>query len=822
MLTILVSKLKYGHSTFRISALFTFLCLFTTTRIFSQNTNKTTTFQIQGTVYDGSTGKPLIAVTVALLSGSTTDNQKVAITDSSGKFTFNLVEKGNYILKLSDIMYKEEKREVAVMGSNVDIGALFLKSKVTTLQEITVASKKKFIERKIDKVVLNVESSPTATGGSVLDVLQTAPGVSVTDALITLKGRKGPTIMIDGRPSSLSSSDITRILESLPANSVSRIELIANPSAKNDAAGSAGIINIVTKKMRVQGFNSTVNASAGFGVYPKYNGGINMNYRINRLNLFGNYYINDNEGFSRYTSKRVIDALVFDESGRGKSNSTSHNYAAGLDYEINSRNIIGFSVTGNKYDGTFKENFNTDFIQIKKDSSLVVKNLTHSDYHNTSWNLNHEFKIDSSGKVLTTNLDYSRFKSYNNGLFNNTYLDRDGQLLRAVEALRNNSIVSIKIATAKIDYTHPVSRIDMTIQAGLKTSIVKTDSDIRFDKKEGDAWKIDPEKTNHFLFEEYINAAYLNINKKFKVYELQIGLRAEQTNNKGNLVTGNIVNKNDYIKVFPSFFLSRKLDNSQSINLSYGRRINRPSYEDLNPFIYYNSPYSYYQGNPYLKPEFTNTLELGYSLNDELLVSLNYSRTNDYFTYLGYLNDTTRVTRESINNFKHYTSYGTSISLDKELADWWYLSCNVDVFHEAFSSFYRTKNFKSSIVTFNSNLTSEFTLPKNNSFVLTGLYRSPTIDGIKKNLARYRVDVGYRKSWFNKNLILKVAVRDIFYMYRKNGINRIENLNQEFTNRTDTRVLTFDLTYKFGNQKLQSRNRKKGNTDELNRIKGMN
>ena len=803
--------------------LFTLICLLKTTRVFSQDTGRLArSFQIKGFIYDESTAKPLISVTVILLKKNTLQQQQATMTDSSGKFIFNLVENGNYLLRFSDITHQEDKKELSVINANVDIGAVHLKNAITNLQEITVATKKKFVERKIDRVVLNVESSPTAAGGSVLDVLQTAPGVSVTDDLITLKGRKGPTIMIDGRPSSLSSSDIARVLESLPANAVSKIELIANPSAGNDAAGSAGIINIVTKKMRVQGFNSTVNASAGFGVYPKYNGGINLNYKINQLNIFGNYYINRNNNFNRYTSKRVIDNLTFDESGRSKTNSTSQNYVAGLDYEINKKNTVGFSVMGNHLDSRFKEDFNTDFIQVKRDSSLKVNNLTHAGYNSTSLNLNHEFRIDTTGKKLSTNIDYSRFRSNTTGMFNNSYLDNENQLLRDIEVLRNNSVVSIKIASAKIDYTHPVSKIDLTIQAGLKSSAVKTDSDIRFDKKNGSTWNTDPDKTNHFLFDEYINAAYLNVHKKLKRYELQIGLRAEQTNNKGNLINGNIVNKNDYLKLFPSFFLSRKINNNQTLNLSYGRRINRPSYEDLNPFIYYNSPYSYYQGNTYLKPEFTNTLELGYSLKDELLVSLSYSHTNDYFTYLSFVNDTTKVTRESIANFKDYTSYGASISLDKDLADWWYLSANVDVFHESFSSFYITQNFKTSIINFNTNLTSEFSFSENNSFVITGLYRSPSIDGIKKNLARYRVDVGYRKSWLDKKLILKVAVRDIFYMYRKNGINRIENLNQEFTNRSDTRVLSFDLTYKFGNQKLQTRKEKKGNTDELKRIKGMN
>lgn len=777
---------------------------------------------INGIVHDAANGKALMGVTIGLFKDGSLQQQHVVTTDSIGAFTFKQVEKGNYLLRLSDIMYKQEQRNILVTDADVNLGVIALEASITTLQAITVASKKKFIERKIDKTVLNVENSPAAAGSSVLDVLQTAPGVSVTDEQISLKGRKGPTIMINGRPTNLGNADLAHVLESLPANAVSKIELIANPSAQNDAAGSAGIINIVTKKMTIEGFNSTINAGAGFGVYPKYNGGINLNYRVNLLNLYGNYYLSDNQNFSRYTSKKVVDDILFDESGRSAAHNTAQNYVAGLDYQLDPRNTIGFSVTGNTNNSKFKEDFNTAFILIKPDSSLLVNNLTTGNYHNTAWNLNHELRIDSTGRLLTTNVDYARFLSHTDGGFNNTYLDNNGQLLRDEEMLRNLGVVDIKIGTVKIDYTHPLPLINTTIQAGIKSGIVKTDSDIRFDRKDGSTWTLDSDKTNHFLFDEYINAAYLNLNRKFNKYELQAGLRAEQTNNKGTLLNGNSVHKNNYLQFFPSLFVSRRLGNTQSIDLSYGRRINRPSYEDLNPFIYYNSPYSYYQGNTYLKPEFTNTVSLGYSLKDELMVSLSYSNTSDYFTYLSYLNDTTQVTKESIANFNHYVNYGLSVSLDKNLTDWWYLSANADLLHESFSSFYVDENFKTSIVSLSTNLTSEFTLSKNSAFVLTGLYRSPTIDGIKKNLARYRVDVGYRKNFLDKRLILKVAVRDLFYMYRKDGINRIANLNQEFTNRSDTRVLSVDLTYKFGNQKLQSRKQKKGNTDELNRIKGMN
>ncbi|OQP63429.1 hypothetical protein A3860_24095 [Niastella vici] len=787
--------------------------------LFSQEGRK---YRVRGVVYDGAIQKPLTAVTITLSREIPAMKPRTVITDSAGKFIFDQVNAGTYKLVLSDIVHKEWQRTVSVVTADIDLDTIFLNSKITTLGEITVSSKKPFIERRIDKLVLNVESSPVSAGGSVMDVLQTSPGVTVNDNIISLKGRKGVTIMIDGRPSTLSSSDIANILQSLPANAVARIEIIANPSAKYDAAGNAGIINIVTKKIRVKGFNGTVNASSGFGVYPKYNGGGSFNYKNDQFNFFGNYYINKSTGFNRYTSKRIIDSIVFDESGRSKTNSTAHNYLVGMDFQAGKRNVIGFSMTGNFSDSRFKEDFNTDFVKEKKDSSLLVDNLTNSDYNNMSWNLNHDFRIDSLGKLLSTNVDYSRFTWHNGGLYNNTYLSQDGLPMRDLEALRNNSEVLIKIGSVKVDYTHPVSNKKLTIGAGVKTSWVRTDSDIRFESKKGTVWQEDPGKTNHFIFDEYITAAYVNVSKKINDYEFQLGLRAEHTHNKGNLLTGNIINTNDYLKLFPSLFINKKLDESQTINFSYGRRINRPSYEDLNPFIYYNSPYSFYQGNSFLRPELTNTLELGYSLNDELLVSVSYSNTKDYFTYLTYLNDTTKISRETINNFKRYLSYGTSISLDKELTNWWHLSANLDVFYEEYTSFYHTRDFKNTLINVNGNLSNDFSFAGNNSIVLTGIYRSPSIDGIRKNYARYRMDAGYKKSWLNKNLILKLAVRDIFYTYRKNGNNRAENLNVEFTNRSDSRVFSIDLTYKFGNQKLKARKPARGNEDELQRIKGMN
>lgn len=798
-------------------ALFAIAALLLTCCLFAQQGNQ---YSIGGVVCDSALRRPLPGITISITTTGEATARSI-ITDSTGRFIFNQVSSGACKLTASGIAYKELQIALAVNNTDVSLDTIFLKGKVTTLQEITLTATKTLIERHIDKLVLNVERSPLAAGGSVMDVLQASPGVSVNDNIISLKGKKGVTIMIDGRPGALSSSDMASVLQSLPASAVSRIEIITNPSAQYDAAGNGGIINIVTKRSRAKGVSGAVNASSGFGVYPKYNGGGNLNYKEDHVNFFGNYYTSHSTRFNTYSSKRLIDSLTFNESGRSKTNRTAHNYLVGIDWQPGKRNVIGFSMTGNIAGSRDKEDFNTDFTRVEKDSSLLVANVTNEDYNTNSWNLNHELQLDTLGKTLKTNIDYSRFLWHNNGDYNNTYYNQTGLPLRDVEMLRNNSRVLIKIGSVKIDYTQPVKSKDIIISAGIKTSWVRTDSDIQFYQKNSFGWKLDEGKTNHFIFDEFITAGYVNVNKKLKDYEFQLGLRAEHTYNKGNLLTGNVMNRNDYLKFFPTVFVSKELGSSQTINISYGKRINRPSYEDLNPFIYYNSPYSFYQGNSFLRPELSNNFEIEYSLNDEWIFSLSYSNTKDYFTYLTYLDEITRVSKETINNFRRYISYGTSISLDKDITKWWHLSASIDAYHEAFNAFYRTRDFKNSIISVNSDLTSNFTLGKNNSFVLTGIYRSPTFDGIKKLNARYRVDAGYEKGWLNKNLVLKLAVRDIFYTYRNNGINRLENLNSEFFNRGDSRVLSIDLTYKFGNQKLKSHKPKQGNNDELNRIKGL-
>jgi len=776
--------------------------------------------RLRGMVCDSLLRKPLAGVTIVLTAEPPGKLQRHFITDSSGRFIIDSLLPGTWKLNVSGIAYKALLQTFIMPKADLALDTIFLAGRATTLQEVTVSSKKPFLERHIDKVVLNVESSPLAAGGSVMDVLQTSPGVTVNDNVISLKGKKGVTILIDGRPSTLSTADMSNILQSLPASSIARIEIIANPSSRYDAAGNGGIINIVTKRTRSKGFNGTLNASSGFGVYPKYNGGGNFNLRQNKLNLFGNYYINRNTGFNNYSNKSLIDSVVFDETGRSKTTRTAHNYQLGMEL-TGKKSTIGFSMTGNNSESRFDENFNTAFIKTTKDSSLVVNNLTGSDYNNTSWNLNQDLRLDTLGRSLSTNIDYSRFIWHNNGLYNNNWLDQQDKAMRDPETFRNNSRVLIKIASARTDYTQRLKGTNMTFNAGIKVSRVRTDSDIQFNKKNGTGWEQDNGKTNHFVFDEYITAGYVSMNRKIGAYEVQAGLRAEHTHNKGNLLTGNVTSRNDYLKCFPTLFISKELKHSQSVSFSYGKRINRPSYEDLNPFIYYNSPYSFYQGNSFLRPEISHNFELGYSLKNELLVSFSYSHTKDYFTYLSYLNDTTKVKKETINNFREYVSYGASISYDKALTDWWNVSANLDVYHEAFNSFYRTQNFKMSIISVNSNLTTGFSFAGNNSFELTGIYRSPTIDGIKRSYARYRIDAGFKKSWLNKSLILKLAVRDIFYTYTKNGNSRIENLNTTFFNRGDTRIFSIDLTYKFGNQKLKARKPGKGNNEEMKRIKGL-
>lgn len=770
--------------------------------------------------------KPLGFITITLRNVVDNTIVKVDITDESGMYQLAKISPGEYYIEASMVGMGTSKSEpfVLVEKGPVQIPDILIKeiSKFNVLEEVVVTAKKPLVERKIDRTVVNVENTSLAAGGTINDILKIAPGVSMDDGKISLRGKKGVIVMIDDRRMNLSPSDVARMLENMPAEQVRQIELITNPSAKYDAEGGAGIINIVTRKNLDTGFSATLVSGFRIGTEPKFNEGVNMNFRKNRMNIFGNYNYSNNRNDSEYISDKNIEnqegQLFYNQTGNTLVRRIGNNARAGMDYHLTDNHTIGFLLTMNGGRSLTNE---TQDINYKDRSASVADSTVKSNNHGRttfdtySVNLNSRHKFSDKDELFF-NADYLTYSAQDPNTYNNLYSNSSGE--SEEENVFNNSSSSIKLITAKIDYSKelaPGSRFD----AGIKTSFSSSSSDIRFESEaENGQLIIDPLRTNAFDYEEYINSVYINYYGKLgKNTEWQLGLRGENTKYNGvSLTTGEKINRS-YFQLFPSFFLLHRLNEANELGFSYGRRIGRPDYADLNPFIDYSSPLFFTQGNPTLLPETTDNLEINYTFAKKLNTSVGFSRTNNYFNYFTSISDPeTGATKQTVENFKHYDSWFAGVNYGDDLFKWWNVNGNVNVYHNRFQAPILEYFVDMKMTSVDVNILNTFKLNDKISFDLLGLYRSPKLGIARRIDSRYSVDFGARYR-FSERFLIRGGVTDIFYTDINKGTNNLGNLYSTYYNRNENRRFNISLSYRFGG-KLSAPKKKQSNEDEVDRI----
>ncbi|MEP6612855.1 MAG: outer membrane beta-barrel protein [Mucilaginibacter sp.] len=576
---------------------------------------------------------------------------KINLTEKDGGLLFDNIKSGSYLLSISAVGYGKTLSptfSVDQGSKQVTVPDIKIEKKVNELNEVTVNEKKPFMERQLDRIVVNVNNSIVSVGSTALDVLARSPGVLVSQSdNISMKGKQGVTVMIDGKPTYLAATDLANLLRATPANSIDKIELITNPSAKFDASGSAGIINIKLKKDQRYGLNGTLSLSAGQGVYAKLNDGINLNYRNKNINIFGSYNYSYRENFNHLELTRNFykpDGVTLDGAYKQDNYLTfplhSHLVKAGMDYTPSKNTTIGFSLTGLLADfnpGCENASDVLDSLR-QKTSSFHTSNTSKNKPKNYAANVNFKHTIDTTGQEITTDLDYARYSSNSLQNYITSYFNNDGSQSQPNDILRDNQIGALSIYSIKTDYLLPLKG-DAKFEAGFKSSYVTADNNLSFYNIINDAPQFDTTKSNHFLYKENINALYVNYNKNYKKFKYQLGLRAEQTISNGNQLTTNNKFRNSYIQVFPSIFLSEKLNDKNEISLSVGRRIDRPTYRQLNPFKFFLDPSTYVEGNPYLKPQLTYQTDFTYTFLQKYSLTLSYSNTSDNITSVLIPND---------------------------------------------------------------------------------------------------------------------------------------------------------------------------------------
>ncbi len=777
---------------------------------------------ISGKVTDDA-GKPVSFASIILLHAADSSLVKTTLTNDNGTYDLAPVANGTYFVKVMLMGYDTYNSEKLTVTDNViPLREIRIHEAAAKLKEVTVSAQKPFIEVHPDMLVVNVDNSIVSAGNSALDILAKSPGVTVDqNDNISLKGKQGVNVMIDGRIVPLSAADLANMLKSMPSNSIDKIEIISNPSAKYDAAGTAGIINIKTKKDSKKGLNGSVNGSYGQGVYPKDNAGFNLNYRKNKLNVYLNYNLGDREGFSHvdwdrkyYTSNVYTGSYVQDNNTtfRFRTNLAG----AGVDYNLTSKTTIGAAITGeNFYMGTKGYYFaNVMDPNNQLQSTFATNNTSGGNWNNYAPNLHMKHTFDSTGKELTIDADYARYWNRNSQDFTTNYNLPDGAQMQPPYILHGDITGVTQIRSIKADYVNPFKN-GVRLESGVKSSFVTADNTPTFDSISNGNRFYDPTKSDHFIYNENINAAYVNASKEWKKYSAQFGLRGEQTIVDGKeLVTDQSFEKN-YIRLFPSLAVQDHINANNDLGVTLSRRIERPGYDDLNPYKFFVDPSTYKVGNPYLNPALTYSGELSHTYKQRLITTLSYSVTDNVITEVIKPSTTQEhVTIQTKDNLATMRYFGASGSYTIPIFKWWTNITNADAYYAQYQGNLASTNLNAGKPTFDINTSNKFTMPKDWSAELTVFYQAAQVYGFLNLTPISMFNVGIQKNMFDKRLTVRFNANDIFWHGNESGSSYFTGYTEVFTARHDTRQAAISLTYHFGKKSVAPVHKHSGGAED--------
>lgn len=789
--------------------------------------------KVNGTVIDGSS-KIIESATITLLRISDSSVAKMSVADKAGKYAFDGVAEGRYVVSITAVGHNKgfsEVFEINASNPSVSLKTIELTPAAKSLGAVTVSTKKPLIEQKVDRTIVNVEASVTNVGNSALEVLEKSPGVTVDkDGNISLKGKQGVVIMVDGRPSYLSGPDLANLLRSMSASQLDQIEIMTNPPAKYDAAGNSGVINIKTKKNKQFGYSGSITTGYTQGRYARFNEGFNFNYRKNKVNFFSNLnYSRNHRGeelfisrnFRESTTKDILS--VFDQTSYMVNESHFYSAKLGLDYSVSKKTTLGFVLNGYTNPHTWTSNTNT-FIY---NPNYVLTNQTKAysqvqdKWKNFSSNINLRTALDSAGQELTADLDYIIYRSTSTQPLYSSYFDNIGNLIQTPDTLMGNLPQDITIYSGKVDYTLPLKK-GAKFEAGIKSSYVKTDNNASYDSLRNGQLFHDYNRSNHFVYEENINAAYVNYSRPLgKKWTGQFGLRVENTNAKGNQLTTNIQFKRNYTQLFPTVYLQYAANEKNQFVINYGRRVNRPDYEDLNPFIHFLDRYTFEQGNPDLKPQFSHNIELSHTYNGFLTTTLNYSNTSDIIQQVIEQHEATNETFVKKANIATMNQAGIAVSGFKQIKKWWSGSVYMNLSDNRFKGIVNNEHISVGVVMFMMQAQQQFKWGKGWSAELSGFYRTKGLEGVIFIKPIAQVNAGFSKQVLKEKGSIKLNIRDIFAGGVYRGYSKYSNVDATFKDVNDSRAVSLSFTWRFNKGKLKASGSKKtgGASDEQERVK---
>ncbi len=760
---------------------------------------------VTGKLIDGTQDEPLMFASLVLHQLPDSAMVSGAISDEEGRFLIEEVPAGRYYLSINYVGYPRQTiNDIAITmrQREHDAGTIRIMPDAALLDEVTVEATRELMEVGLDRRVFNVAQELTSVGGTALDLMQNIPSVAVDfDGNVSLRGSDNVTILIDGRPSGLLGLTGSEALEQLPSEMIERVEVITNPSVRYDPDGTSGIINIVMRKERRRGYNGMVSLNASAG--QRYSGSVNLNYHTGPLNFFGNYsgrlFTMDGYG-SSYRTSFLSDTTYLDQDMGFDNQMNSHNFTLGVDYAVNDKNTITASFGYNTRDSDrFRE---TDYLSLDHLHDPVDAFLRETynimDHGGYQLNLSHRHRFDQQYREWTTDVVYSRrsmtraeeneqfFLEMVSGgrpdIFQNTYTDGNMEMIRV-----------------QTDYTHPMGD-NTKLEFGGQAFFRKRSQDFSFYDFDHDSgsWVNNEGLSNHYIHNEQRFSGYGIYSAIWGNYSVQGGLRFEQANIRVDQRTLNEEFNNDYFSLFPSLHLRRNLNNIQSVQLSYSRRINRPRGRQLNPFPSYNDPYDISSGNPMLDPEYTHSLELGYARygnRTTLNPSIFYRHTEGMITRFRTM-DEEGIAYTTFENLHRGTSYGAELAMTHRLFDFWRINATMSYFYRQVEGGNAQMELQNESYSWSARMVNNFTFPRGWSAQLTGNYRSPLvmIQGEMKEM--YSADLAVRKNVLNNSGTITLRLSDVFNTQRFRMHNYGDNFIMDTERRRTSRMVIVGFSYR--------------------------
>jgi iron complex outermembrane recepter protein len=787
---------------------------------------------------------PVEGATVELLRSKDSVLVKTALSDKAGVAEIENITPSSYLFRVTSVGLATSfsKTFEVKEGETANPSAISMAANTASqMQGVTVAAKKPFIQRLNDRLIVNVENSVVNAGSTALDVLERSPGITVDqNDNIALRGRQGVIIMIDGKISPMSGADLANYLRGLPVNAIESIHIITNPSSKYDAAGNSGIIDIRMKKDQRLGYNGTLNAGYGQGVYPKWNAGTTFNYRNKGVNIFGNYNYSYRENLNHlFINRNFYKNGVFEGSDDKDNYSWApfkgHAFRAGADFFPSKNTIVGFVVSSNINKFDRQANIKTTVNDINFHPDFMFNSVGTNDdkFSNVVTNINLKQKLDSTGKEITADVDYGIFKSRSLTRTASYFYNLNGTKRKEDDILDGNQEGKVTFKTAKVDFVNPLKGA-AKLEAGAKASYVTSDKDAKFFNVLPSSTVVDEAKTNHFLYEEYNYAAYLNFSKELKKFNYQLGLRGEQTVLRTRQLKGDRRFQNDYFQLFPSAFLNYKLNENQTLGVSVSRRIDRPGYSQLDPFLFQVDATIYSTGDPLLKPQFTWSYELNYNLKN-LNFTLGYSRTTQpQSTVLSKILDVipnfeikpgqdSNITVQIPVNLISSDYFGLTASAPVRISSWWNMMNNFNIFYNKFNGNLSGVQLNEGAPAANIRTNNTFTLKKGWSAEFNANLSTGGRYGYMKIDPQWGIGAGVQKNIMEGKGTLRFNVTDIFWTnLPKAKVEYKGSYVEYFHAYRESRVANISFTYRFGNNKVQQARRRTTASEEESRRAGGN